>query len=171
MGARGGVGLSVPVVDRGVVVVLRLHGVRAQRVCDLHGGVYVDRRVVGDHPAEERDLDAMIAGYRRSLEVTGQGPLARYIAEPWQLPADPTDDDIIGSIGRFAQTLERAHAEPRIVAAARVRETRVAVLAAGGVRSDDGRRAIAEMDSAVRMPGVTNSISVSLPARRSPRTV
>ncbi len=51
------------------------------------------------------DLDAMIAGYRRSLEITAQGPLARYIDSPWMLPDDPTDEDILASIGRFAQTL------------------------------------------------------------------
>jgi choline dehydrogenase len=52
------------------------------------------------------DLDAMIAGYRRILEITGQGPLARFISGPWEPPtASPTDEDIIATIARRAQTL------------------------------------------------------------------
>jgi len=52
------------------------------------------------------DLDAMIAGYRRMYEITGHGPLARFIEAPWDPPAAvPTDDDIVASIGRLGQTL------------------------------------------------------------------
>ena len=55
---------------------------------------------------DRSDLDAMISGYRRAYEVLQQGPIARYIDEPW-MPAmsKPTDDDIIESIGQVAQTL------------------------------------------------------------------
>jgi choline dehydrogenase len=52
------------------------------------------------------DLDAMLAGYRRLFEVTSQGPLARFIDAPWD-PAttNPTDDDVLETIGRLGQTL------------------------------------------------------------------
>jgi choline dehydrogenase-like flavoprotein len=52
------------------------------------------------------DLDAMVAGYRRMFEVAGEGPLKRFIDAPWEPPvANPTDEDIIASIGRMGQTL------------------------------------------------------------------
>ncbi len=52
------------------------------------------------------DLDAMIAGYRRMLEVTEQRPLSGFIEGPWEpRTANPTDEDILASIGRIGQTL------------------------------------------------------------------
>jgi choline dehydrogenase len=65
------------------------------------------------HPAidpgyfdDRADLDAMVGGYRRALAVLREGPIARYLDEPW-LPAsgDPTDDEIIDTIGQLGQTL------------------------------------------------------------------
>ncbi len=55
---------------------------------------------------DRADLEAMIGGFRTALEVLRQAPIARYVDEPW-VPAssDPSDDDIIESIGRLGQTL------------------------------------------------------------------
>lgn len=55
---------------------------------------------------DRADLEAMIAGYRRSLEIVQQGPFAQYVDAPWE-PAtlDPTDEEITATIGRLAQTL------------------------------------------------------------------
>jgi choline dehydrogenase len=52
------------------------------------------------------DLDAIVAGYDRLWEVVGQGPIARYIDEPWD-PAtrNPTHDDVLATIARLGQTL------------------------------------------------------------------
>src|SRR5258707_10384242 len=36
--------------------------------------------------ADGADLAAMIAGYRTVYDVVGQGPMAKYIAEPWIPP-------------------------------------------------------------------------------------
>lgn len=56
-----------------------------------------------DHPD---DLDAMVAGYRRMLDMVWQGPLARFLDEPWE-PAvrHPTDDQIRDVVARLGQTL------------------------------------------------------------------
>jgi choline dehydrogenase len=51
------------------------------------------------------DLDAMLAGMKRLWEICGQGPLARYLESPWQLPTSPSDDDFVEHIRRNAQTL------------------------------------------------------------------
>lgn len=65
------------------------------------------------HPAidpayfdDAADLDAMVAGYRRMLEMVWQGPLMRLLDQPWE-PAtrDPSDDDIVDVVSRLAQTL------------------------------------------------------------------
>lgn len=52
------------------------------------------------------DLDAMVAGYRRMLDIVWQGPLEKMLKAPW-IPASrtPSDDDIIDAIGGLAQTL------------------------------------------------------------------
>jgi len=56
--------------------------------------------------AEGADLDAMIAGYRTVYDVVGQGPIAKYIAEPWDpASSNPTTDDIAASIARRGQTI------------------------------------------------------------------
>ena len=56
-----------------------------------------------DHAA---DLDAMIAGIRRATEIVREGPLARYVEAAWEPPSlEPTDEQILASIGRLGQTL------------------------------------------------------------------
>ncbi|MCW2831721.1 MAG: choline dehydrogenase [Aeromicrobium sp.] len=55
---------------------------------------------------DRADLDAMIGGFRRAIEILGQGPISTFIDEPWvPASADPTDDEIIEGIGRLGQTL------------------------------------------------------------------
>jgi len=51
------------------------------------------------------DLDAMLAGMKRLWEICGQGPLARYLETPWQLPTNPSDDDFVEHVRTHAQTL------------------------------------------------------------------
>jgi choline dehydrogenase len=50
------------------------------------------------------DLDAMVAGHRRIFEVVSQGPLARFVDEPW-IPESAGDEDILAGIAKLAQTL------------------------------------------------------------------
>ncbi|MET0839393.1 MAG: GMC family oxidoreductase N-terminal domain-containing protein [Marmoricola sp.] len=51
------------------------------------------------------DLDAMLAGMKRLWEICGQGPLARHLVRPWQLPEDPSDDDLLEHLRNWSQTL------------------------------------------------------------------
>ena len=51
------------------------------------------------------DLDAMVAGMRRLWEICSQGPIARHLDRPWQLPADPSDDDLLEHLRTWTQTL------------------------------------------------------------------
>lgn len=55
---------------------------------------------------DRADLEAMIGGFRRALDVLRQGPVAKFIDEPW-IPAahDPTDAEIVEGIGKLGQTL------------------------------------------------------------------
>ena len=55
-----------------------------------------------DDPA---DLDTMLAGARRVIEIASQGPLTRHLDRPWQLPADPSDDQLVDHIRTWTQTL------------------------------------------------------------------
>ncbi|MDQ4055192.1 MAG: GMC family oxidoreductase N-terminal domain-containing protein [Actinomycetota bacterium] len=64
------------------------------------------------HPAidaayleDQTDLDALLAGARRTWEICTQGALAAYLDRPWQLPASPTDEDLLEHIRTWAQTL------------------------------------------------------------------
>jgi choline dehydrogenase len=64
------------------------------------------------HPAidpayfdDQVDLDAMLAGMRETWQTCRQGPLARFLDRPWELPDDPTDDDLVEHVRRRAQTL------------------------------------------------------------------
>jgi len=64
------------------------------------------------HPAidaayleDQTDLDALLAGARRTWEICTQGELAGYLDRPWQLPDDPTDEDLVEHIRTWAQTL------------------------------------------------------------------
>jgi choline dehydrogenase len=55
---------------------------------------------------DQSDLDAMIVGYRRILDVIRHQPLAGFLADPWiPATADPTDDQIVDAIRELAQTL------------------------------------------------------------------
>lgn len=55
---------------------------------------------------DNADLEAMIGGFRRALDILRQGPVAKFIDEPW-IPSssDPTDAEIIEGIGKLGQTL------------------------------------------------------------------
>ena len=56
--------------------------------------------------SEPADLDAMLAGYRRVLEIASDGPIAKFIAQPWAPRSmNPTDDEILAVITRIGQTL------------------------------------------------------------------
>jgi choline dehydrogenase len=64
------------------------------------------------HPAidaayleDQTDLDALLAGARRTFELCGQGALAQYLDRPWHLPEDPSDEDLVEHIRTWAQTL------------------------------------------------------------------
>jgi choline dehydrogenase len=64
------------------------------------------------HPAidpayfdDQVDLDATVAGMRETWETCQQGPLARFLDRPWELPTDPSDDDLVEHVRRRAQTL------------------------------------------------------------------
>lgn len=52
------------------------------------------------------DIDALLAGYRRTLEITTSGDLAEYLDSPW-IPStwDPTDEQVLESIAKLGQTL------------------------------------------------------------------
>lgn len=55
---------------------------------------------------DQTDLDAMVAGYRRIIDVIGHQPMAGFLDEPWMPSSkDPTDDEIHQSIRTLAQTL------------------------------------------------------------------
>ncbi len=64
------------------------------------------------HPAidaayleDQSDLDALLAGARRTWEIVTQGALSNYIDRPWNLPHDPTDEDLLEHIRTWTQTL------------------------------------------------------------------
>lgn len=64
------------------------------------------------HPAidaayydDAADLDAMVAGLRRSWEIATQGALADYLDRPWNLPDTPSEDDLLERIRLWTQTL------------------------------------------------------------------
>ncbi|MCW2780964.1 MAG: choline dehydrogenase [Marmoricola sp.] len=51
------------------------------------------------------DLDVMLAGVKRTLEICTQGPLAKHLDRPWQLSSTPSDDELIEHIRKWTQTL------------------------------------------------------------------
>jgi choline dehydrogenase len=64
------------------------------------------------HPAidaayfdDQADLDAMLAGLRRTFEICSQGALAAYVTKPWRLPDRPSDEDLIEHARQWGQTL------------------------------------------------------------------
>jgi choline dehydrogenase len=63
------------------------------------------------HPAidaayfdDQADLDAMLAGCRRIMEITQQGPISAMIDRPFELTTTPSDDDLLEHIRRYTQT-------------------------------------------------------------------
>jgi choline dehydrogenase len=64
------------------------------------------------HPAidaayydDQTDLDAMRAGMRATWDLCRQGPLAAYLDRPWELPADPSEEDLLAHARTWTQTL------------------------------------------------------------------
>ncbi|MCW2767695.1 MAG: choline dehydrogenase [Nocardioides sp.] len=64
------------------------------------------------HPAidaayleDQTDLDALLAGARRTWEICTQGAVGAYLDRPWQLPDDPADEDLVEHIRTWTQTL------------------------------------------------------------------
>ncbi len=64
------------------------------------------------HPAidaayleDQTDLDALLAGARRTWEICTQGAVGRYLDRPWRLPHNPTEEDLLEHIRDWAQTL------------------------------------------------------------------
>jgi choline dehydrogenase len=51
------------------------------------------------------DLDAMVAGMKRVWDICGQGPLARHLDRPWQLPDNPSHEDFVEHARTWTQTL------------------------------------------------------------------
>ena len=54
---------------------------------------------------DQADRDAMLVGLRRTWEICTQGALAAYVDRPWQLPADPSDEDLVEHARKWGQTL------------------------------------------------------------------
>jgi choline dehydrogenase len=64
------------------------------------------------HPAidagyleDQTDLDALLAGLRRTWEICTQGAVAQFLDRPWNLPEHPTDEDLVEHVRAWAQTL------------------------------------------------------------------
>ncbi len=53
---------------------------------------------------DQADLDAMLAGTRRVVDVCTQGQLAGYLDRPWELPTSPSDEDLVEHVRRWTQT-------------------------------------------------------------------
>ncbi|WP_134764830.1 GMC family oxidoreductase N-terminal domain-containing protein [Nocardioides sp. 1609] len=65
----------------------------------------------GWHPAidaayfdDQTDLDAMLAGCRRVMEITQQGPMAALVDRPFGLDAAPSDEELVEHIRTYTQT-------------------------------------------------------------------
>ena len=54
---------------------------------------------------DQTDLDALLAGARRTWEICTQGAVGAYLDRPWNLPDDPSDEDLVEHIRTWAQTL------------------------------------------------------------------
>ena len=64
------------------------------------------------HPAidaayleDQTDLDALLAGVRRTWQISTQGALGSFLDRPWNLPDDPSDEDLVEHIRTWTQTL------------------------------------------------------------------
>ena len=62
------------------------------------------RAVATLEPDDAVDLDTMLAGTRRVVEVVQQGALAAMIDRPFELSTTPSDDDLLEHIRRYTQT-------------------------------------------------------------------
>ena len=63
------------------------------------------------HPAidaayydDQVDLDTMLAGTRRIMEICQQGQLSSLLDRPFELPANPTDEQLLDHIREYTQT-------------------------------------------------------------------
>lgn len=55
---------------------------------------------------DPRDLDAMVAGFRRVLDIVWQGAFASYLRAPFEPPVrEPSDEQIVDVVARLGQTL------------------------------------------------------------------
>ena len=54
---------------------------------------------------DQADLDAMLAGLKRTWEIVTQGALAAYVDKPWQLPDAPSDEELVEHARTWGQTL------------------------------------------------------------------
>jgi len=54
---------------------------------------------------DQVDLDAMLAGLRRTFEICTQGALGGFVTRPWNLPDAPSDEDLLEHARRWGQTL------------------------------------------------------------------
>ena len=53
---------------------------------------------------DQTDLDTMVAGARHVVEIASQGQLAAMIERPWELSADPSDEELVEHVRRWTQT-------------------------------------------------------------------
>ena len=54
---------------------------------------------------DQVDLDAMLAGMRRTWEIVTQGALGAHVTTPWELPEAPSDEDLVEHARTWGQTL------------------------------------------------------------------
>ena len=54
---------------------------------------------------DQVDLDAMLAGLRRTWEIVTQGALGAHVTTPWELPEAPSDEDLVEHARTWGQTL------------------------------------------------------------------
>jgi choline dehydrogenase len=53
---------------------------------------------------DQTDLDAMVAGCRRIVEITQQGPVADLIDSPFGVSSTPSDDELVEHVRTYTQT-------------------------------------------------------------------
>lgn len=54
---------------------------------------------------DQSDLDAVVAGMRRTWDMCRQGPLGKLLDRPWGLPENPSDEDFTEYARTWTQTL------------------------------------------------------------------
>ena len=57
------------------------------------------------HIAGSYDLDTVLAGSRRILEIVRQGALSRFLGSSYLLADDPSDDELTEHVRQYTQTL------------------------------------------------------------------